>query len=57
MHSLTRREMSALKGGADCDTLAAINAVSCLGAQFGLVATLILGPTCVGTAIGYAVEC
>lgn len=59
MKKLNLDQMSKIHGGVDsCNALLKITVVSCAFASVtGPIGALIFGPTCVGTAIGYAIGC
>lgn len=57
MKALSREEMARVQGGG-CEEARKVAMVSCAVASVtGLFGALILGPTCVGSAIGAVVEC
>lgn len=58
MSELSQDEMARFRGGQDCDATEKVAMVSCAATSVsGPIGALIFGPTCLGTAIGYAASC
>ncbi|GEM_PF-6293141 len=58
MKPLEFTKMEKLQGGKviakDCDAVYAVGVISCVGAAFWPIGTLIFGPTCGGVILGAA---